>query len=511
MSNWTDGYVTDLDYTFGYYQELNPLRVRLAFLNAGLVCPEMGTACEIGFGQGVSANLHAAGSTVQWCGTDFNPTQAGFAQQLAQASGAGARLYDQAFADFAKRSDLPDFDFIGVHGIWSWISDENRAVIVDFVGRKLKVGGVLYISYNTLPGWAAFEPMRHLMSEHAQIVGAKGQGMLKRVNAAIEFADRLLATNPVYARANPQVAERLKKIRGQDRHYLVHEYFGGHWHPVHFATMAACLHSAKLSYACSANYLDSINGINITAEQQTFLSEITDPLLRESVRDFMVNQQFRKDYWVKGARRLSNLDQAELFRSQRVMLSTHRADVPMKVSGALGEAGLTESVYTPLLELLADHKARTLGAIEQALKDRDISFAQVIQAILLLSGMGHLSALQDEAVLAKARAQTDRLNAHLIDKARGSGEVNYLASPLTGGGVPVGRFGQLFLQAVSQGKKLPSEWAGQVWQLLQLQGQKVLKDGKTLETPEENLAELNAQASAFAEKQLPVLRALQVG
>jgi len=53
MSDWTAGYVTDIGYTFGYYNELNPLRVRLAFLNAGLSIPEVGTACELGFGQGM--------------------------------------------------------------------------------------------------------------------------------------------------------------------------------------------------------------------------------------------------------------------------------------------------------------------------------------------------------------------------------------------------------------------------------------------------------------------------
>jgi len=34
--------------------------------------------------------------------------------------------------------DLPDFDFIGMHGIWSWISEEDRALIVEFIRRKLK-------------------------------------------------------------------------------------------------------------------------------------------------------------------------------------------------------------------------------------------------------------------------------------------------------------------------------------------------------------------------------------
>jgi len=50
MSDWTSGYVADIDYTYGYYTELNPLRVKLAFLNSGLVSPEIGSACELGFG-----------------------------------------------------------------------------------------------------------------------------------------------------------------------------------------------------------------------------------------------------------------------------------------------------------------------------------------------------------------------------------------------------------------------------------------------------------------------------
>ncbi|NDC10280.1 MAG: methyltransferase, partial [Oxalobacteraceae bacterium] len=122
MTDWTAGYVADIGYTYGYYQELNPARAKLALLNAGLKAPSTQAACELGFGQGLSINLHAAASDVQWFGTDFNPAQAGFAQELAVGAGLNAKLFDQAFADFAHRADLPEFDFIGLHGIWSWIS-----------------------------------------------------------------------------------------------------------------------------------------------------------------------------------------------------------------------------------------------------------------------------------------------------------------------------------------------------------------------------------------------------
>jgi SAM-dependent methyltransferase len=510
MSNWTDGYVADIGYTFGYYPELNPLRIKLAFLDAGLVFPECSAACELGFGQGLSANIHAAATVTEWFGTDFNPAQAHFAQELAEISGNGAKLYDDAFASFCERQDLPDFDFIGLHGIWSWISDANRTVIVDFIRRKLKVGGVLYISYNTFPGWAAFAPMRHLMQQHAEVIGVDGDGLVKRVDGAIDFADRLLATNPLYARSNAQIALRIKKLKEQNRNYLAHEYFNHDWQPMHFATMGEWLSPAKVTYACSAHYQEHIDAMNLTAEQQLFLKEIADPLFRESVRDFMVNQQFRRDYWVKGARLFSGLERSEVLRQQKVILVSHRPDVTLRVSGALGEAAMSEAVYNPVLDFLADHKPKSIGDIESAFHDKGIGFAQLLQVVLVLIGSGDLAAVQDEALTDKVRKHTDKLNASLYNKARGSNDITYLASPVTGGGVQAGRFQQLFLLALSQGKKQPAEMARFVWQILEVQGQKIVKEKVTLETPEENIAELTAQAASFCEKQLPVYKALQI-
>ncbi len=509
MNDWTSGYVADIGYTFGYYQELNPQRVKLAFLNAGLVAPEFGTACELGFGQGLSANIHAAASVCSWYGTDFNPSQAGFAQELASVSGANAHFYDEAFDEFAKR-DLPEFDYIGLHGIWSWISDENRAVIVDFIRKKLKLGGVLYISYNTLPGWGAFAPMRHLMVEHAEIIGSDGMGIVSRIDGALDFTEKLLATNPLFARANPLINEKINQIKSQNLHYLAHEYFNRDWHPMHFATMAKWMELAKLSYACSAHYLDHLDVVNLTAEQKAFLKDIHDPMFKQTVRDFMVNQQFRSDYWVKGARNLTLIEQVEKLREQRFVMSALRPDVSLKVTGSLGEATLTESIYSPILDLMSDFKVRTMVQMEQLVKDKGINFGQLSQAVLVLCGNGTFSAVQDEIAVSKAKKHAAKLNTHLMLKARSSNDVTYLASPVTGGGVVVGRFQQLFLLALEQGKKKPEEWAGFVAQILAAQGQKIVKEGKPLETADEQLAELTTQANEFALKSLPIYKALQI-
>lgn len=510
MSDWTAGYVADIGYTFGYYAELNPLRVKLAFLNAGLHFPEVGVACELGFGQGVSANIHAAASVTAWYGTDFNPAQASFAQELSEVSGANAKLYDESFADFANRDDLPDFDYIGLHGIWSWISDENRGVIVDFIRRKLKVGGVLYISYNTQPGWAAMVPMRDLLTEHSDVMGRSGMGIVYRIDEALVYVDKLIATNPAYLRANPQIIERINKIKEQNRNYIAHEYFNKDWLPMPFSKMAEWLASAKVQFACSAHYLEHIDSINLTVEQQVLMQETPDAMFRQTVRDFMVNQQFRKDYWVKGARALTPLQRAEKLREQKIMLMLNRNDVSLTVTGSLGEAKMTESIYSPILDILADHKAYTFGQIEQKVQDNNISFAQLNETILLLASTGVIASVQDDHVINKAKKTTEKLNVHIMNHARGSTDIAYLSSPVTGGGVMVNRFTQLFLLATHLGKKKPVDWAEFVWEILVAQGQKIVKNGEPLNTKEENIAELLIQANTFAEKQLPIFKALQL-
>jgi hypothetical protein len=74
----------------------------------------------------------------------------------------------------------------------------------------------------------------------------------------------------------------------------------------------------------------------------------------------------------------------------------------------------------------------------------------------------------------------------------------------------VNRFKQLFLLVISLRKKTPDDWAAHTWNIVAVQGQRLLKDGKPIESLEDNLAELKQQATSFATNQLPILQALGV-
>ena len=510
MTDWTAGYVAAIGYTYGYYTELNSLHMRLAFLQSGVALPEVGTACELGFGQGVSTNVHAAAGPARWFGTDFNPAQAGHAQALARAAGAGAILHDQGFDEFCQRADLPDFDYIALHGIWSWINDANRAVIVDFIRRKLKVGGVLYISYNTQPGWAAMVPMRDLLTTHGEVMGSPGQGLVSRIDGALAFADRLMATKPRFALANPLVPERVDKLKEQHRNYLAHEYFNRDWLPMPFSRMAEWLAPGKLDYVCSASYIEQIDALNLPPEQQALLQEIPHQVFRETVRDFCVNQQFRRDFWVKGARRLSPVEQSAQLRAESVVLIQPRAGVSLKIATGLGEAVMQDAVYRPILDLLADHQVTTLGQIERHVRPLGVEWPQVIQAILVLCGIGAVASAQAPAVTAGRLPHTRQLNAHLCRLACGGSEITFLASPVTGGGIVVNDIHQMFLHARWQGLNDAGELAALAWRSLEQQNRRLLRDGKPLDSAQENLADLTVQAERFLHTHLPMLQALQV-
>lgn len=510
MTNWTEGYVAELDYTYGYYLELSPQRINFALLHAGFMPPEVMNACELGFGQGISINIHAASSDIEWFGTDFSPNQVSFAQEVANASGAKIRLTDDTFQEFAVRDDLPDFDYIQLHGIWSWISDENRAVITDFIRRKLKVGGVVYFGYNTLPGWSTFAPIRHLLTEYANKFAGHNNNVESRVRNSLEFANKLFETNPRYLEINSIATKKFEHIKLQDHNYLAHEYFNRDWYPMYFSEMAEILKEAKLTYACSAHYLDHVDALNLNNQQQEYLNQISDFEFKQTVRDFMVSQQFRRDYWVKGARKLNYFERLEKLRKERFILTKYRSDVLMTVDGALGECSLSEEIYSPILDLMADHKIKSVMELEVVLKNTEITFSMLIEALMVLAGAGIVAPVQSTDSIEKSRKSTRKVNDYFIQKAIISNELKFLASPVIGCGIGVSRFEQLFVLAIQKNLKTPTQWAAFVEEKLHQQGQKIVANGNILETRKQNLDELILQANEFELKRVSILRELQI-
>jgi SAM-dependent methyltransferase len=504
---WNAGYISEIEYIFGYFSELSPTRLKLALLSRGIAhsVGDEPTYLELGFGQGLSLNINAVTSAGRFYGTDFNPSQAAHAAKLAQASGKDVTIFDQSFEELAQRDDLPEFDIIALHGIWSWISQGGRDAILDIVRRRLKPGGILYVSYNVTPGWSPAGPLRHLLSEYSK--RAATGPILGRVDQSIAFVEKVIGADAAYFAANPGLADRLAQIKQQDRTYVTHEYFNAHWHPEPFAEIHDAFSEAKVSFGASASIIDNIEAVSVPTNARPVLEEIHDEVLRETVKDYFINQQFRRDIFVKGPRKMLRSEVAQAFRDMQFALLGDPAQRPKTVRTAAGEATLKESIYEPVVIALAmaDRKPLSIDAIRQNPDCAKLTNWEVWEALLLLVGIGFVAPVAATELSAEDRAAALRLNREICRRARFSGAMQYLAAPLTGSAISVGRIEQLFLYARAEGEADIVEF---VWKMLDEQGERLMIDGEPIEHADANRKRLAEMLETFLLEQVPVLRAV---
>lgn len=502
--------LADCEYTSGYYAELNPTLVPAAFVSAGIRPPQIRNACELGFGVGLSVNIHAAASSVRWYGNDANPTHASLARDLAATSGAECHLSDETFDRFCARDDLPDFDYVGLHGILSWIGQTDWDTIAEFLDRKLRPGGVLYCSYNVLPGWADVLSVRTIFREYVAQMTPAGMPLGERIAASVGFLRELLTTEPRILNDYPRLQRRIDSLGQLDLKYLAHEYLCDDWRCIHFSELATFLSKAGLTYACSATLHEHLRSLHFNAEQLAVFKRLPDPALRETVADFFSNRQFRKDFWVKGARPLSTNERWDMARAQRVVMTRHADKVERSITGFLGNFNIDPRVSEALIGALADHRPQRIADLLDGLSSDELAARDLLQGIYLLMSNQGLAIAQEDDEIDAARNSTQRLNRRLIAEAENDLTGEYVASPITGGGIAMGGTLQQFLRAKRAGVDAPSEWAARANASMLARGRRVLVDGSPASTPEANARELERLATDFAQCDLPIFESLAI-
>ena len=451
---WSEGYRVHAGHRMLYNPGTGPTYAAHALRMAGYDPGPLDTCCEIGFGQGVALAVHqAAGS--QWWGADFMPEQVAHARHLAP----GAHLTDESIAQFCARTDLPEFDFVVIHGVWTWVSAANRAAVVDFLTRKLRPGGVLLLSYNTAAGWSSLLPLRDFLRRWIASCEPSGIGPVAAVERAVAAAQALFAAHSAYALHSPLAPAMLDRMADEGGTRIVQEWLGEHWELFHFRDLARSLEEAKLGFACQSGRLQQAPRLWLSAQQSRLLDAIGDPVMRESVQDLLTGQRHRRDYWVKGARRMGGAESALVRQAQRYVMVTPPEQV--ELSPDIPKAGrtMTRDATMPVLEALASGTPRALSEIERVAGRQGVEPPAVHDALMLLWDAGAVQPAQSDDRAEAARAGCAALNGRLLARAGQDTPVPFLANPVTGGAVAVSPLHQLFLQAERVGQGQPGRQA----------------------------------------------------
>lgn len=315
MSSCDLGYHSSSLYSH-YHYVFNPLWVKFILTANGYRVPNIdhGYACELGIGQGISINMHALTAKTQWYGNDYNPSQVNFAETLVPQGLENLHIYDDSFAQFAERDDLPEFEYIVIHGLWSWVSPENQQHLLNFVQKHLKVGGALFISYNIAPGYTTFEPTIHLMKSYKEQMLPHTLTDAEQIHDLAGFIQNLVNTAPRSLSVYPNYPVMINNFFAQDPSYLMNEYFNQAWDITHFGVIEDKLDTIKLKYAASANGSNMIDIINFDQDQLEFLAPLAGTAIFEDTKDFMTNNKFRTDIFIKGPTILTPMEQEKAFQ-----------------------------------------------------------------------------------------------------------------------------------------------------------------------------------------------------
>ncbi len=467
MTDWTHRGVADIGYTHAFHAEMAPAALRLGLALQGLALPFAEGApfayCELGCGQGLTSTLLAAlHPEGRFEAVDLLPRHVRGARALAAEAGlANLGFVEASFADWAAAGG-PDFDVIALHGVWSWVGEAERALLARILRERLKPGGVAYLSYNCLPGWAADLPVRRLLRDR---VAAGEGGLPERIERALDHLRRLARLGGYFDKV-PGAAALVESLADKSHAYIAHEFLNQDWTCFWHADVAETLGGAGLSYGGSTGFLDALDLRLAPAAARALIEAEADPTARRGLLDTLSHRRLRRDLYVKEPR------PGGVLAETRFALCQPRTIVPEILSTPLGEMDLPPARIAPLLALL--DRPRRLAELPEG----------SLEPLLALCGLGLA------APVAAPTDQTGGFNRAVLARQRQGWELRQLAG--FGTGLQVDLLDRLFLLAEQEGTDAPAT----AWSILKARGKRLRRDGAWLEG-EDNLAELRRLHSDF--------------
>jgi SAM-dependent methyltransferase len=414
-----DGYPSDVPYLPTFISELAPAWLDHVALIQGFAPPERRGSfawCDLGCGLGISAAILAATHcNGDFHGIDLISEHVEAARRLAADAGIANLSFHEADFEAAAALKLPQFDYIVAHGVYSWIGPEAQNSLRRFIDRCLKPNGLVYLSYNALPGRAADLPFQRLVRR----LGEPASGdTVSRIGFALEHLDCLLALKAPALVASPLAMARKKHPKRFSLAYLAHELLGAHWSPLAVTEVRAAMAQIGLQPVGSATLIENYDRFVLGKAARETLAAIADPDGRELARDFLIDQFFRRDLFVRQGRQLSDHARRLRLRASHFSLARPSNKIKYECATPAGRLHFGKPVARRIVAALA-HRPATLAEITPRAQDAD----DVLANALLLAAAGALMPVEAEPV------STASLERAILRRLGGSEEILWLPLP----------------------------------------------------------------------------------
>nr|ART40349.1 K303 [uncultured bacterium] len=511
MDDWSHGYDVSVGYTYGFCPEMAPDWLDLCARVAGYAPRARGPSAsfrylELGAGQGMGLCLLAAANPGgEFVGVDFQPEHIAHAQGVAEAAGlTNIRFSRTDLVDLAAAwpEDFGAFDYVALHGVYSWVSPKVREAILRCLSHAMRPGGLVYNGYNTQPGWLGTMPFQHISRLLKETTGKPGGAVFED---SIALFDRLRDGGADTFKILPGLKSRLETVRTRNTNYLVHEYLHESWRPLWHSEVAREMARADLDYIGSATAAETLLPDVLPPPLRDAIVEQGDNGLRQDLQDFVINQFFRRDIFCRGSRGRVDREIAALARTRLHLTSPPGAGDALDVKATFGEITLQRPAFAQIVDALGGgpKSVEELAALPDM---RRQGMANALQILLLLL---HARTLAVGAADPGAAEVAQRLN-RVIARAASEGlPYDHVASSMLGSAVAVTDVDLMLLDAwfASPGRADVATLAKGVADRLARLGRTLQHDGKPLEGAGAQ-RRLTALATAFLDQGLPRWRRL---
>lgn len=348
---------------------------------------ELGASCG---GNIVTQALYYPETT--FTGIDLSGVQVKHGNDIINAIGLkNVTLLEKDILDIDE--SFGTFDYIIVHGIWSWVPDVVKDKILSICNVNLSDNGIAYVSYNTYPGWKRLEQLRDIMLYSEK--RAKDQDLLERTLYTKNVLKMVADTMNIDDRSRAQSAYKINNIHNvlnSNDYYVAHEYLEAFNDPVYVSDFIDRARKQGCAY------------IGDEVLQRSFITWLADDVTnniralshdnyvdKEQFYDYVYDTQFRMSLLTK----LSNEDKInhEETVTQDILNSLYY------VGNSRNEKGVpedwTDTVNIAIKELMDTHRQFNVQGIINHINSQypgyNINMDQLYQRLLLLTIVGQIN------------------------------------------------------------------------------------------------------------------------
>ena len=498
-------YTTETYDVFNFYGQMSPLHLCYVCLLEGIRPPsiESFNYIELGCGYGISTNVFAAANPQgNFYGLDFNPKHISEANKISKKCQIkNVQLIEESFSKLGVLAEsLPKFDFIILHGVFTWVSHQNRQYIIEFIRKSLKDNGIVYVSYNCAVGWAAFLPIRNLMFEKFK----NTSGCLEdRAIAAFQIAENLIHGKAMYLNTYPSLIEKIVSLKSVSINYFLHEFLNEEWNLFYQKDLTNEFKSAEITYVGSTNIIENIENLYINPDGLNILNTTSDQSTRETFKELLTDQLFRPDVYVRNAVRIDKNQQFFGLKDIRLCLLKSTEEIDYSPRFNMGTLNLNRHFYQPIIKIISENKMIRYEDFINHESIKTLGTDSIFEVVNVLVASSQLQILPPKD---HPKESTVLINQFLLDLASKENRLQILVSPVAATGIQCSHLYQIILLGEQRGEK---DLAKFIYTIFQESGFQLIQNGKKI--PKEAIFNhLQSEIELFREKRLPLIKALKL-